>query len=222
MAKISFEDVKTKNKIYQFRIDIKGAKPPIWRRVQVEKNITFHQLHAVVQNVFNWLNYHLHEFEINEKVRLVDMNHDSYEDMSDMPTFLGIPQPKEYNEHDIKLNKYIKRVGDIVKYNYDFGDDWEHSIKLEKILDLDLKKQYPMLITGKKVAPFEDCGGIWDWSNLCKIMEGKKVDIDKEYIEELLEYHSKFDPSDFGKEDIEDINENFKKYRYNLFFEETI
>jgi hypothetical protein len=220
MNKINFKEAKVKNKIYQFRIDIKGAKPPIWRRIQVEKNITFHQLHLVIQNIFNWLDYHLHEFEINEKVKLVDMNHESYEDMSDMPSFLGIPQPKEYNEHDIKLNKYIKKVGDTIVYTYDFGDNWEHTIKLEKILDLDSKKTYPNIVTGRKVAPFEDCGGIWGWEELCKIMEGKAVDIDEEYKKELLEHHPKFDPNEFGKEDIEDINENFKEYKYGLFFED--
>ena len=219
MATISINDVKTKNRIYQFRIDIKGAKPPIWRRIQVEKNITFHQLHAIIQNIFNWENYHLHEFRINEKITILDTTLESYEPMMDMPMFGSLKPPKEINEYDVKLNKYIRKIGDTVNYDYDFGDGWEHTIKLEKILDKEINKNYPKLITGKRAAPFEDSGGIWGWKDLCNLMEGKQVDMDEEYKNELLEHYPKFDPNDFRREDINDINENFKEYKYDVFFE---
>ena len=48
---------------YQFKIVIKGSKPPIWRRVLVPQGITFEQLHQIIQAVFCWSDYHLYEFE---------------------------------------------------------------------------------------------------------------------------------------------------------------
>ncbi|MGB6128582.1 MAG: plasmid pRiA4b ORF-3 family protein [Psychrilyobacter sp.] len=207
MVKISINDVKTKNKIYQFRVDINGAKPPIWRRIQVEKNICFGEFHYILQNIFSWENYHLHEFCIDRNTLLVDTTYEGYEPL-DMSPMFGMKPIKEINEHTVKLNKYFKKVDDKLTYGYDFGDGWEHTIKLEKILDKDQNQNYPYLVTGKRVAPFEDCGGIWGWEDICEVMEGKEND----RKEEILEYYPKFDPKDFTKKDIKEINEIFENW----------
>jgi len=44
-------------------------------------------------------------------------------------------------------------------YIYDFGDDWEHKITLEKFLDESIDT--PALIKGQGACPPEDCGGAW-------------------------------------------------------------
>jgi dihydropteroate synthase len=46
-------------------------------------------------------------------------------------------------------------------YTYDFGDNWEHKIQLEKILPREKNINYPICIKGKRACPPEDCGGIW-------------------------------------------------------------
>ena len=48
----------------------------------------------------------------------------------------------------------------IANYTYDFGDNWEHKIPLEKILPRDKNIEYPACIAGKRACPPEDCGGI--------------------------------------------------------------
>jgi len=207
MVKISINDVKTKNRIYQFRIDINGAKPPIWRRVQVEKNISFGEFHYILQSIFNWENYHLHQFSIDKNTLLVDTTHEGYEPMDMFPIY-GMTPIKEINEHTVKLNKYFKKVDDKLTYEYDFGDGWEHIIKLEKILDKDQNQNYPYLVTGKRVAPFEDCGGMWGWEEICDVMEGKGND----RKEEILEYYQKFDPKDSTIKDVKVINEFFQNW----------
>ena len=68
---------------YQFKIVIKGSKPPIWRRVLVPQGITFEQLHQIIQAVFCWSDYHLYEFEFRTMgIRVRD---DRMEEDFDMP-----------------------------------------------------------------------------------------------------------------------------------------
>lgn len=50
--------------IFQFKISLKETTPIIWRRFQVEINITFHQLHLTLQIVMGWENYHLYSFDV--------------------------------------------------------------------------------------------------------------------------------------------------------------
>jgi hypothetical protein len=52
------------NQVYQFKITLKGIKPPIWRRIQVPKTYTFYNLHLAIQDAMGWYDGHLHEFEI--------------------------------------------------------------------------------------------------------------------------------------------------------------
>jgi len=50
--------------IYQLKITLKGARPPIWRRVQVHANVTLYQLHEIIQVAMGWFDDHLYEFQI--------------------------------------------------------------------------------------------------------------------------------------------------------------
>jgi hypothetical protein len=45
-------------------------------------------------------------------------------------------------------------------YTYDFGDNWEHDILLEKLLHAEPKTTYPICTDGQLACPPEDCGGI--------------------------------------------------------------
>jgi hypothetical protein len=55
---------------------------------------------------------------------------------------------------------------DRVRYTYDFGDNWEHDIVLEKVMEPDANDGRPMLLTGKGACPPEDCGGPWGYAEL--------------------------------------------------------
>ncbi len=52
------------DKAYQFKITLKGIKPPIWRRIQVPETYTFWDLHVAIQDAMGWEDYHLHKFEM--------------------------------------------------------------------------------------------------------------------------------------------------------------
>ena len=53
------------------------------------------------------------------------------------------------------------RTGEQFLYEYDFGDRWEHQIRLEQILPGAEQGVFPVCIGGSRCAPPEDCGGVW-------------------------------------------------------------
>ncbi|HBN85583.1 MAG TPA: hypothetical protein DDZ89_17270 [Clostridiales bacterium] len=53
---------------YQIKVYIKHIKPAIWRRLIVPGNITFSQLHQIIQAAFGWLDYHIYKFECDKIV----------------------------------------------------------------------------------------------------------------------------------------------------------
>ena len=57
-----------------------------------------------------------------------------------------------------------------IRYTYDFGDDWEHDILVEKVFDRNETTAYPRCTSGRRAAPPEDCGGIWGYAELVEIL----------------------------------------------------
>lgn len=84
----------------------------------------------------------------------------------------------------------LKKPSDKAIYRYDYGDGWEMSICLEKILPRIKKKTYPLCLDGELAAPPEDCGGIPGYYKCIKVFEAAD-DLEKlpdtEEKEELIE-----------------------------------
>jgi hypothetical protein len=87
----------------------------------------------------------------------------------------------------------------VVRYTYDFGDDWEHDIVLEKILPADPGTAYPVCLAGKGACPPEDCGGAWGSSDLKATLADPSDDEHEAMLEWLgLDDASEFDPAAFS------------------------
>ena len=50
--------------VYQFKVTLLGAAPPVWRRFLAPAEVSLHRLHLILQQVMGWENYHLYRFEI--------------------------------------------------------------------------------------------------------------------------------------------------------------
>jgi hypothetical protein len=173
-------------KIYQFKVSLKGIRPLIWRSIQVPETYSFWDLHVAIQDAMGWSDYHLHHFEIeNPQIGMVEE--------------IGIPDEEGWGEVEIlpgwdrKISKYFSNIMKKAKYIYDYGDDWKHDIKLEKILPKDPKSEYPLCTGGKRACPPEDCGGAWGYSDFLEII----MDPNHERYEEMLEWGGHFDPEHF-------------------------
>lgn len=196
------EGKKNKSNLLQMRISLNESSPEIWRRFLVEDTITVYALHNVIQIVMNWTNAHLHLFEINgKKYSLPEYFEDSGE------TFL--------DEQDIKLSDLNFSEGDSFSYVYDMGDNWEHTVKVEKISKPDPEKEYPLCIEGEMACPIEDCGGLDGYYKMIEIIDDPDHDEHEDYLDWLGEDFE----ADFF--DLEDVNHFLEEVRdipdYDLY-----
>lgn len=179
-------------KILQLKIKLDGSSPPVWRRFLVSDSVTFTQLHNVIQKVMGWENYHLYEFEAgNARISVPN------EDLEDI-----------IDSKKIALSDILKTERQKIRYTYDFGDSWEHSITIEKILENNNGIRVPTCISGERACPPEDCGGIYGYKELLEIKKNKNHPEYKEMIVEWL--GEDFDPEKF---DISEANKSLKKLK---------
>jgi len=47
---------------FRVRLDLHGAKPPVWRRLELRGDLTLPRLHDVIQAAMGWTDSHLHRF----------------------------------------------------------------------------------------------------------------------------------------------------------------
>jgi len=178
--------VKTEfNQVYQFKISLKGIRPPIWREIQVPETYTFWDFHVAIQDAMGWQDYHLHEFELLKSSTGSKMN-------------IGIPD-EDFGRKVLpgwtqKIADYFSSENRAASYLYDFGDDWEHQIELQKIIPKKRGMSYPVCTNGKRACPPEDCGGIWGYEDLLEIIK----DPTHEEYEGMMEWlGGEFDPEHF-------------------------
>ncbi len=175
--------------IYQIKVTLLGTKPPIWRRLLVPSTLTLARLHDVLQTAMGWAGGHMHEFRTADR-------------------HFGIPDPEDRsmgmqveNERSIRLSSVLRSAGAKLIYTYDFGDNWEHAVVLEKLLpaQLSLDLEYPICIDGKLACPPDDCGGIPGYYELIEAL----ADPESERHEEISEWVSEdFDPQAFSVENV--------------------
>lgn len=167
--------------IYELKIELLEIEPRIWRRVLVPGTLTLAQLHEVIQIAMGWTNSHLHEFIVGAH---------SYSD----PEF-EIEDAK--SEYRYRLASLAPRVSNTIAYNYDFGDGWEHQIRVENIIDDN--KRYPgkpVCLEGERSCPPEDCGGPGGYQTFLEAISNKKH---KQHKELLNWIGGSFDPEYFDR-----------------------
>lgn len=164
--------------IARIRISLNHIAPEIWRRVEVPLGTHFKGLHDVIQAAMGWQDYHLFEFRIAEKR-------------------YGIPEGKWDREilqaKSIKLAVLVSKGVNRFDYVYDFGDDWEHTIAIESVVDADPALKYPRFVAGARRAPPEDVGGPPGFFDFLEAMVNPKHSEHRH----LVEWYGKpYDPDD--------------------------
>lgn len=181
-------------KAFQLKIVIKNSKPPIWRRVIVPAGITFSQLSMILNKVMGWCGYHAFEFEFyHQEIRLI-------EEAEDLDIGYG---PYDYIEASTTYIREYLEENEWFTYTYDLGDDWQHRVTIEKIID-DYEYDYPQVIKYKGDCPVEDCGGIWGYYDCLEIISDES---NPEYEDRLNWMKSQGYPCTY---DMAAVNEELK------------
>jgi hypothetical protein len=174
---------------FQLKVTLKNTKPPIWRRILVTPEIKLDKLHDVLQIVMGWDNSHLHQFE-TPLGYIAD------------PTF-GLEEAE--SSRKTTLQSVLSGPRSHIRYEYDFGDGWDHQILLEKVVELD-DPVLALCLGGARACPPEDCGGPWGYANLLEILKDPKHP-EREEMSEWID--DEFDAEAF---DVEAVNRKLARF----------
>jgi hypothetical protein len=185
---MAIKKIETPQEIYQIKIALLGTRPPIWRRLLVPAGMTLEQLHDVLQMAMGWEDCHMHDFRIGKK----QFGKPELDD-----SLMGMPATVD--ESTVRVFNVLGKVGAKAVYTYDFGDGWEHSVAVEKVLAPDPGFAYPVCTGGKLNGPPEDCGGVAGYYNLLEAIRNP----DHEEHEEMQEWvGDDFDPDAFSMDEV--------------------
>jgi len=194
-----FQDMlQMKSPGLQFKIQIKGIdNPPVWRRVIVPSHYSFIYFHLIIQDVFGWESHHKFFFSPtgwNSFPQIIEADEEEDD--------LEIGQTMEASE--TALSEIFNKKGQKFHYIYDFGDNWDHQITLEKVL---LEKiNQPVCLDGNGQCPPEDCGGAPGYENLKVVLanpDHPEYDEMKEWLG--MEDDETWNPAEFELNEIQDM-----------------
>jgi Plasmid pRiA4b ORF-3-like protein len=137
---------------YQVRVDLRGTRPPLWRRLELSARLHLDEVHDVLQAAFGWTDSHLHRFSSSP----ADGRGETQYYLCPFDVAEGAEgRPEE----QVRLDEALPDVGGVLIYEYDFGDDWEHVIRLEAVLPGSGAERRAACTGGERPGPPEDCGG---------------------------------------------------------------
>lgn len=210
---MSTSDTQTATAVYQLKISLRHIRPPIWRRVLVTNDTLLNELHHLIQAAMPWYGGHLYCFNINgqEYAEPNEFNTAEPKNLNELEDMFGdlgglFREPPTFDDRVYRLCDVIPDVKFKFYYVYDFGDDWQHEILVEKILDVEPDTVYPRCIKAKRATPPEDCGGPWGYAELRdRLQSGNFEDIEDEW--------SSFIDPDFDPEacDLDEVNDRIRQ-----------
>jgi hypothetical protein len=187
--------------VCQFLVVLPNTDPLVWRRLQVPESYSFWDLHVAIQDAMGWKDYHLHEFTLidprTQRVKRIGIPDQEFPD--ERPCLAGWKVP---------IARYLSFGTDPVRYRYDFGDDWEHTLEFEDLVPAD-EGAYPRCLAGAGACPPEDVGGTHGYTEFLQAIRNVRH---PEHKAMLQWAGGTFDPSAFAPESVsfDDPRERWK------------
>jgi hypothetical protein len=179
-------DKRVKPAIFHLRVTLLGVRPVIWRLIQVPGDIHLGELHSVLQELMPWENRHLHRFMIGNNQFGVLNGNPADNHMGD--------------ESRITLEMVARTANGRLRYDYDFGDSWQHDIVIESESPWAKGSWIPVCLDGMRACPPEDCGGPSGYADLLEVMNNPDHRLHLE-MKQWLSRRGKwpFDPERFDR-----------------------
>ena len=160
------------------RVSLRYVEPEVWRRVVVASEMPLPKFATALERAMGWESTHLHLFDVGG-VLFGNTDHDA---------------PHLVNEKVAKVEHLLPREQSALRWDYDFGDGWEHDVVVEAIEPLDTKTKYPVVLDGARACPPEDVGGPPGYEELLRVLN----DPTDEEHEQMREWAPEgFDPAVF-------------------------
>lgn len=134
----------------RIRIDLVDAHPPIWRRLDLRSDLTLDVVHQVIQDAFGWEDAHLHRFAVGGSVWDRDAQ------LFLCPFDVAEGEDEGTPEEQVRLDQVLSEPGDVLRYVYDYGDDWQLTLRLEQTLPTEPGTPPAVCVDGERAAPPED------------------------------------------------------------------
>lgn len=177
--------------VCQIKVTLRDSHPPIWRGIQVRSDITLARLHRILQCVMGWEDAHLHLFVIRGQ-------------RYGLPDEGDISSRQTQDERNYKLGEVVANVPGRFAYEYDFGDNWQHILEIERLFAIEEGIHYPRCLAGARACPPEDVGGIPGYKEFLEAIKDPKHPEHEDYLGWI---GNNFDPEAF---DIDVINRRLR------------
>ena len=180
---------------YQIKVTLMQVRPAVWRTVRVPDSITLSQLHRILQIVMGWEDSHLHRFVIDR--RRTGTKHSQLDSQI-------------LNDETVPLHNTVAMLKSrFLHYEYDFGDNWLHELRVENAV-LQTGAQRLCCLGGERCCPPEDCGGPIGYQELLTVLQDPR----HPDHEEMLEWvGGSFDPEMF---DVKSVNKRLRRVRIGV------
>ncbi len=138
--------------IYQFKVKLTHTKR-IWRIIEIEGNQTFADLHDAIFEAFDRDDEHLYSFYLT-KGRKGHRRHVMSPEITCPMIMEGYEGDSDKHDAETTCIQDIGlKEGEIFEYVFDFGDNWEHEIVLEKLIDKQTGELYPRILKRNGASP---------------------------------------------------------------------
>ena len=137
-------------------LSLDDTDPQIWRRLTIPGDLHLAEVHDVLQAAMGWTDSHLHRFHLG----------DAWSGLPFLTQFDLEEGEEGTTEADARLDQVLRTPGDELGYTYDFGDGWNHTLRLESLAPLvpsektDATASRSVCLDGACACPPEDIGGI--------------------------------------------------------------
>ena len=119
---------------------LKVSLGEVWRRIAMAGSMDLDSLCGAILNAYDFDFDHLYAFYYKDKLGVP--HEASASEMDDTP-----------DTADVKIREMDLEPGDSFRFLYDFGDNWEFDIKLERIEPVDASLKQPKVIESHGEAP---------------------------------------------------------------------
>ena len=170
----------------QVHVSLDDIEPRIWRRLIVPLDTTLADMHPIIQAAMGWRDAHLHEFDVGGL---------TYGDTWSLSAERTDDDARVYDAQEVRMRDFSREPG--VTYVYDFGDNWRHTVTLEKLVVAAPAPKKPSCIDGARCCPPEDVGGTSGYFEFLRVLLAPEPDESDEHHRLKRWSGGRFDPEKF-------------------------